>query len=132
MFKTYLMILLCRFNGITYFVLRGLCPELEDKVDNSFVVDMDTADNKRGLVFTGFTKTMMLLDPESERWTVISLDDGSVIMELDSEVIENNSDINYNLLHTPEKVSNRTIEMEHSAKHLWRRRISAPTLPHCL
>ena len=101
-------------------------------MDNSFVVDMDTADNKRGLVFTGFTKTMMLLDPESKRWTVISLDDGSVIMELDSEVIENNSDINYNLLHTPEKVSNRTIEMEHSAKYLWRRRISAPTLPHCL
>ena len=86
MFK--LLLILCRFNGITSFVLRGLCPELEAKVDNFFVVDMDTADNKKGLVFTGFTKTMMLLDQGSERWTVISLDDGSVIMELDSEVVK--------------------------------------------
>ena len=56
-------------------------------MDNLFVVDMETSNNNRGLVFTGFTKTMMMLDQETGRWTVKSLDDGSVIMELDTEVI---------------------------------------------
>lgn len=68
-------------------MLRGLCEGLESKVDNLFVVDMETSNNNRGLVFTGFTKTMMMLDQETDRWTVKSLDDGSVIMELDTEVI---------------------------------------------
>ena len=47
---------------------------------------METADNKKGLVFTGFTKSMMLLNKKTNRWNVISLDDESVIMELDAEV----------------------------------------------
>ena len=71
-----------RFTGITYFYLRGLCAGLKNKVDSQFVVDMDTADNKDGLVFTGFKKTMLLLNQKTNRWNIVSLDDGSVIIEL--------------------------------------------------
>ena len=49
---------------------------------------METADNKKGLVFTGFTKSMMLFNKKTNRWNIISLDDESVIMELDAEVKE--------------------------------------------
>ena len=63
-----------------------MCQELQKKVDYSYVLDMETADNKKGLVFTGFTKTLMLLHKKTNRWSIISLDDESVIMELSAEV----------------------------------------------
>ena len=63
-----------------------MCQELQKKVDAAYVLDMETADNKRGLVFTGFTKTLMLLHKRTNRWSIISLDDESVIMELSAEV----------------------------------------------
>ena len=76
-----------RFTGVTYFALSGMCEGLSDKVDPLFVMDMGTADNKRGLVFTGVGKTMMVFDQKTSRWSVISFDDEYVILELDSEVI---------------------------------------------
>ena len=78
------------FTGIIYFTLAGLCEGLNKRVDNQFVLDMETADNKKGIVFTGFRKTMMFLNEETSRWSIISLDDESVIMELDEEVIFDN------------------------------------------
>ena len=55
------------------------------------MLDMKSADNKKGLVFTGIKKTEMLLNEETNRWTIISLDDKSVIMELDIEVNNHNN-----------------------------------------
>ena len=63
-----------------------MCKGLSKKVDTQFVLDMETAVDKRGLVFTGFRKTMMVLDVKVNRWSILSLDDQSVIMKLDVEV----------------------------------------------
>ena len=68
-----------------------MCEGLHNKIDNKFVVDMETADNKKGFVFTGFTKNMLLLNPQTNRWSIVSLDDESVIMELDVEVTNQNN-----------------------------------------
>ena len=54
-------------------------------MDLEFVVDMGTASQK-GIVFSGLTKTKIVLDINSNRWTVLSLKDGSVLMDLVSEV----------------------------------------------
>ena len=78
------------FTGVTYFTLAGLCDGLDEKVDDTFVLDMKTADNKKGLVFTGFTNTMMLLNQETSRWSIVSMEDESVIMELVEEVVFDN------------------------------------------
>ena len=59
-------------------------------MDSQFVFDMNAADSKNGLVFTGFTKSLITLNKTNNRWNVASLKDGSVIMELDLKV----SDIN--------------------------------------
>ena len=40
----------------------------------------------KGIEFVGYTKTKLVLDKETNRWSVISLKDGSKIMSLDSEV----------------------------------------------
>ena len=40
----------------------------------------------KGLEFLGYTKSKMVLDKEINRWTAVSLLDGSKIMTLDSEV----------------------------------------------
>ena len=79
------------FTGVTYFTLAGLCDGLDKKVDDTFVLDMKTADNKKGLVFTGITKTIMLLNEETSRWSIVSMEDESVIMELAEEVVFNNN-----------------------------------------
>ena len=64
-----------------------MCKGLSKKVDSVFVLDLKSVDDRRGLVFTGFSKTMMVLDQNINRWTIISLDDQSLIMKLDVEVI---------------------------------------------
>ena len=46
---------------------------------------MGTASEK-GIVFSGLKKTKIVLDITSNRWTVVSLNDESVIMELILEV----------------------------------------------
>ena len=54
-------------------------------MDLHFVVDMGTA-SQEGIVFLGLKKTKIVLDINSSRWTVVSIHDGSVIMELILEV----------------------------------------------
>ena len=46
---------------------------------------MGTA-SQEGIVFLGLKKTKIVLDINSNRWTVVSIYDGSVIMELILEV----------------------------------------------
>ena len=100
------------FTGITYFSLAGMCKGLSKKVDTQFVLDMETAVDKRGLVFTGFRKTMMVLDVKINRWSIISMDDHSVIMKLDVEVSYNSNIIASFAISQPEN-------MEYTLKYLW-------------
>ena len=68
--------------------MRGLCEELERIVDDKFIVDIETVDRnpKQGVEFIGNTKTKIILDKKSDRWTAVSLKDESVIMTLDTRV----------------------------------------------
>ena len=52
-------------------------------VDHEFVVDMGVS-GQDGVVFTGLRKTEIIL--EDDRWTVVNMEDGSVIMSLATEV----------------------------------------------
>ena len=70
-------------KSITYFVFYGMCEALQQKADKSFTLTMGSL---KELVFTGEKNSMMLLNKKSNRWNIISLDDESVIMELDMEV----------------------------------------------
>jgi hypothetical protein len=68
--------------------MRGSCDELESKIDYGFLVDMDNIKRNidKGIEFTGYTKTKIILDKKSKKWTVVLLKDGSTVMSLDSEV----------------------------------------------
>ena len=79
-----------RFTEITYFGLRGLCIELAQMIDQQFIVDIATISRniEKGIEFTGLTKTKIVLDKKTNRWTVVLLKDGSTIMSLDSEVFK--------------------------------------------
>ena len=63
-----------------------MCEALQKKADKSFTLTMGSLDNKKELVFTGEKNSLMLLNKKTNRWNIISLDDESVIMELDVEV----------------------------------------------
>ena len=71
---------------IKYFAFLGMCEALQRKADNIFSLAMDSLENKKELVFTGEKNSLMLLNKKTNRWNIISLDDASVIMELDIEV----------------------------------------------
>ena len=77
-----------RFEKITYFSIRGRCDELYDVMDAGFVADMETIKRNidNGIEFTGYTKTKIVLDKKSNRWTVLSVKDGSTVISLDTEV----------------------------------------------
>ena len=72
-----------RFEDISYFQLRGLCENLYGLVDHEFVVDMAVS-GQEGVVFTGLKKTEIVL--EEDRWSLVNIEDGSVIMTLTTEV----------------------------------------------
>ena len=72
-----------RFEDISYFQLRGLCENLYGLVDHEFVVDMAVS-GQEGVVFTGLKKTEIVL--EEDRWSLVNIEDGSVIMSLTTEV----------------------------------------------
>ena len=60
-----------------------MCEALQQKADKSFTLTMGSL---KELLFTGEKISMMLLNKKSNQWNIISLDDESVIMELDMEV----------------------------------------------
>ena len=86
--------LFSRFEKIDYFWVRGVCKELSKILDDGYIADMETIKRHidRGIEFTGYVKTKMVLDEETNRWTVVSLRDGSKLMSLDSEVSKTNVD----------------------------------------
>ena len=111
-----------RFTEITYFTLRGICLELDKLVDLIFIVDLGAIerDPKIGIELIGASKAKIVLDKKINRWTIISLKDGSVILSLDSEVSMILWAAKLKLFKNLENTSLGTPEMEHSSEHMQR------------
>ena len=71
-----------------YPTFRGSCNGLDDVMDNGYLIDADNAKRNidKGLELTGWTKSKLVLDPESERWSVVSISDGTKIISMDTKV----------------------------------------------
>ena len=67
---------------------RGSCDGLDAVMDNGFLLDADNAKRNvdKGVEFTGWTKSKLVLDQDSDRWSVVSITDGSKIISLDTKV----------------------------------------------
>ena len=66
-----------------------MCEDLGELVDASLTVDMEVMERDSKIELTGTSKTKIVLDKKMNRWTMISLKDGSVILSLDSRVFMN-------------------------------------------
>ena len=85
---------MCRFEDITFFKFRGLCENLEEMMDQRYLIDTEILITtlEKGIVFTGFKRSRIMLDKELNRWKVTSLFDETPIITLAFEV-----DTNFNL-----------------------------------
>ena len=79
---------MCKFEDITFFKFRGLCENLEEKMDQRYLIDTEILLNTldKGIVFTGFKRTRIMLDTKMNRWKVTSLFDEVPIITLAFEV----------------------------------------------
>ena len=91
--KTLYLLMFCklflpRFDEVSYMWFRGSCDGLDAVMDNDFLLDADNAKRNvdKGVEFTGFTRSKLVLDQESERWSVVSIADGTKIISLDTKV----------------------------------------------
>ena len=77
-----------RFEEVSYMSFRGSCDGLDAVMDNGFLLDADNARRNvdKGVEFTGWTKSKLVLDQDSDRWSVVSITDGSKIISLDTKV----------------------------------------------
>ena len=59
-----------------------MCQYLQDILDVEYVVDMEktSSDINAGIVFTGFSKSKIVLDKTLKRWTITSLDNDTAIL----------------------------------------------------
>ena len=79
---------MCRFEDITFFKFRGLCENLEEMMDQRYLIDTEILVNslEKGIVFTGFKRSRIMLDTTLNRWKVTSLFDETPIITLAFEV----------------------------------------------
>jgi len=75
---------MCRFEDITFFKFRGLCENLEDEMDQRYLIDTEVMVNslEQGIVFTGYKRSRIMLDKTLNRWKVTSLFDEIPIITL--------------------------------------------------
>ena len=68
--------------------MRGWCDGLSEVIDGGFLLDAESIKRNldNGVEFSGYTKTKMVLDEQTEKWSVVSIQDGSKIITLDTEV----------------------------------------------
>ena len=90
---------MCRFEDIMFFKFRGLCENLEEMIDKRYFIDTEILVKKleKGIVFTGFKRSRIMLDKETKRWKVTSLFDETPIITLAFEV-ESQSVLNFALI----------------------------------
>ena len=84
---------MCRFEDITFFKFRGLCENLEEMMDQRYLIDTEILITtlEKGIVFTGFKRSRIMLDKELNRWKVTSLFDETPIITLAFEVDTNSN-----------------------------------------
>ena len=80
---------MCKFEDITFFKFRGLCENLQEKIDRRYLIDTEILMNnlQKGIVWTGFKKSRIMLDPDTNRWKVTSLFSEEPIITLATEVL---------------------------------------------
>ena len=78
-----------RFESVSYFSFRGSCDGLTAAMDTGFLIDADTTKRnvRKALEFLGWTKSKLVLDEKTQRWSVVSIEDGTKIISLDTKVI---------------------------------------------
>ena len=78
-----------RFESALYFTFRGYCEGLSSNIiDAIYSLDAGTlkVNVDEGIQFLGMTKSKIYLDEKTSRWTVVSLDDGLIMLSLNIEV----------------------------------------------
>ena len=65
----------CNFEDINMFELRGLCPDILNKVDNKYLVDTAflRENMDKDIIWTGWQKSRIWLDINSNLWTISSI-----------------------------------------------------------
>ena len=107
---------MCRFEDITFFKFRGLCENLEEMMDQRYLIDTEilVTTLEKGIVFTGFKRSRIMLDTGMNRWKVTSMFDETPIITLAfevwiynnqsgdcySDILEGSSNRSHNLGHT--------------------------------
>ena len=81
------MCVICRFEDVVYFELRGLCSQLSSKIDTSYVVDMNTLkdDMATGIVFSGVKKSKLLRNGTTGIWGITPLEDDEPLIYLETK-----------------------------------------------
>ena len=81
---------MCEFEDITYFNMRGLCSNLNNILDSSYLVDMDKVSQNigEGVIWTGFKRSRIMFNKVLDRWTITSLYDEIPILTLKNKVNE--------------------------------------------
>ena len=80
---------MCEFEDITYFNIRGLCSNLKNILDISYLVDMEkvSQDIEKGVTWTGYRQSRIMLNKSLNRWTITSLSDTRPILTLANKVM---------------------------------------------
>ena len=80
---------MCKFEDITFFKFRGLCQNLQERIDRRYLIDTEIlmTNLQKGIVWTGFKKSRIMLDPVLNRWKVVSLFNEDPIITLANEVL---------------------------------------------
>ena len=81
---------MCEFEDITYFNIRGLCSNLKNILDSSYLVDMEKVSQNigQGVIWTGYRKSNILFNKTLNRWTITPLGINSPILTLANEVYQ--------------------------------------------
>ena len=81
---------MCEFEDITYFNMRGLCSNLNNILDLSYLVDMDkvSQDIGEGVIWTGYERSRIMFNKTLDRWTITALADTTPILTLANKVAE--------------------------------------------
>ena len=81
---------MCKFKDITFFKFRGLCENLQKIIDRRYLIDTEILSNdlEKGIVWTGFKKSRIMLNPATNRWIVTSLFNDDPIITLSNEVCD--------------------------------------------
>ena len=81
---------ICRVRKITLFKIRGLCKNLERTIDTNYFVNFEENINNvyKDLVWTGYSKSKIVLDKRMKRWKIMSVKNESTLFSAANQVKE--------------------------------------------